>query len=111
MSIISHINRSCGASFAYLRDYDVYLAKRVVRRILGDRVARPQKHRSLLRSSCIKKKKKKKVLLQLFRLFDLGNHLHGRMRALFLVAFFSILRISNLVPYSCPTLAIPRHVF
>ena len=38
-SIISHINRSRGASFAFLHDYDVYLAKRAVRRILGDRVA------------------------------------------------------------------------
>ena len=98
LSIISHINRSCGASFALLHDYDVYLAKRAVRRILGDRVA-PKAPITV------------DILLQLFRLFDLGNHLHVCMRALFLVAFFSFLRICNLVPYKLSDIGDPQACF
>ena len=38
-----HINRSFGTtSLAFLEDYNVYLAKRAVRRILGDCVARKE---------------------------------------------------------------------
>ena len=38
-----------------------------------------------------------KLLLSMARLFNLGNPLHAAMWALFLVAFFSFLRKSNLV--------------
>ena len=38
-----------------------------------------------------------KLLLSMTRLFNLGNPLHAAMWALFLVAFFSFLRKSNLV--------------
>ena len=39
LGISTHINRSFGTSLAFLQDYDVYLAKRAVRRIMGDYVA------------------------------------------------------------------------
>ena len=40
------------------------------------------------------------ILLNVFRHFDWSNPLHLCMHAAFLVAFFSFLRISNLVSYS-----------
>ena len=40
------------------------------------------------------------ILLNIFQHFDFSNQLHICMHALFLVAFFSFLRISNLVPYA-----------
>jgi len=98
LSIASHINRSFGASLAFLQDYDVYLAKRAVPRILGDFVAR-------------KKPITVEILLKLFRLFDFNNHLYLCMRALFLVAFFSFLRISNLVPYKLSDIGDPQACF
>ena len=63
-----------------------FTSPQAVHRILGDRVV-PNPPITV------------EILLQLFRLFDLGDHLHVCMCALFLVAFFSFLRISNLVPY------------
>ena len=86
LSILTHINRSLGASLAFLADYDVYLAKRATRRFLGDNFNR----RVPITIP---------ILIKLFGLFDFNNHLHLCMRAVFLVAFFSFLRISNLVPY------------
>ena len=41
-------------------------------------------------------------------LLDLSNPLHICMRALFLVAFFSFLRISNLVPYTLADVRDPK---
>lgn len=38
LGIIKNINRSLGVSLAFPQDYEVYLAKQAVRRILGDRV-------------------------------------------------------------------------
>jgi len=98
LSITSHINCSFGASLAFLQDYDVYLAKRAVRRILGDFV--PRKEPITV-----------EILFKLFRLFDLDNHLHLCMRALFLVALFSFLRISNLVPYKLSDIGNPQACF
>ena len=40
------------------------------------------------------------ILLNIFQHFDFSNQLHICMHALFLVASFSFLRISNLVPYA-----------
>ena len=60
-------------------DYNVYLAKRTVRRILGDCVARKEPITT-------------EILFKLFSQFDFNNHLHVCMHALFLVAFFSFLR-------------------
>ncbi|CAH3025598.1 unnamed protein product [Porites evermanni] len=48
------------------------------------------------------------ILLKLFSQFDFNNHLHVCMRALFLVAFFSFLRISNLVPHKLSDIVNPQ---
>ena len=40
------------------------------------------------------------ILLRIFQSFQPRNVFHACMRAAFLVAFFSFLRISNLVPYT-----------
>ena len=42
LNILVHVNRSIGSDLAFLRDYDVYLSKRAVRRLLGDYVARKE---------------------------------------------------------------------
>ena len=48
------------------------------------------------------------ILLRVFSFFDFSNPLHICMRALFLVAFFSFLRISNLVPYTLADVRDPK---
>ena len=85
VSILSHINKSLGYSWAFLADYDSHLANRAVRRFLGDFSAR-------------KYTMSVDILFHISRQFDAGNVLHTYMAALFLVAFFSFLQISNLVP-------------
>ena len=45
------------------------------------------------------------MLLNIFHIFDWSNPLHVCMHAAFLVAFFSSLRISNLVPYKASDMA------
>ena len=91
-----HINRSFGTtSLAFLEDYNVYLAKRAVRRILGACVARKEPITI-------------EIFLKLFSPFNFNNHLHVCMPALFLVAFSSFLGISNLVPYKLSEIADPQ---
>ena len=70
-----------------MHDYDSFLTQRALRCIMGDsvRVTHPVTV---------------DILLNVFQHFDWSNQLHICMHALFLVAFFSFLRISNLVPYS-----------
>ena len=85
LNILVHVNRSLGSDLTFLRDYDVYLSKRAVRRLLGDCVARKEPITF-------------DILLRVFSLFNSHSSLHVCMHALFLVAFFSFLRISNLVP-------------
>ena len=75
--------------------YDVYLAKRALCRIMGDCVAR-------------KEPLTIEILLKLFSQFDFNIHLHVCMCALFLVAFFLFLRISNLVPHKLSDIADPQ---
>ena len=84
-----------GPSLAFIEDYDVYLAKRAVRGILGDYVIRKEPITI-------------EILLRLFSQFDFSKHLHVCMRALFLVAFFSFLHISNLVPYTLSDIVDPQ---
>ena len=69
-----------------MHDYDAFLTQRALRRIMGDsvRVAHPVTV---------------DFLLNIFQHFDWSNQLHICMHALFLVTFFSFLRMSNLVPY------------
>ena len=96
LGIIMYINRSFGTtSLAFLKDYNVYLAKRAVCRILGNCVARKE----LITIE---------ILFKLCSAFNFNDHLHVCMPALFLVAFFSFLRISNLVPYKMSEIADPQ---
>ena len=87
INILKHINKSLGADFSFMHDYDAFLTQRALRRIMGDsvRVTHPVTV---------------DILLNVFQHFDWSNQLHICMHALFLVAFFSFLRISNLVPYA-----------
>ena len=84
--ITTHINCSLIASFTFLQDY-VYLAKRAICRILGECVA-------------CKEPITVKILFKLFTHFDYDNPLH--------VAFFSFVRISNLVPYKLSDIGDPQ---
>ena len=72
-----------------MHDYDTFLTQRALRRILGDSVRVTHDHPVTF-----------DILLNVFQPFDWSNQLHICMHALFLVAFFSFLRISNLVPYA-----------
>ena len=85
VNILKHINKSLGADISFMHDYDSFLTQRALRRIMGDsvRVTHPVTV---------------DILLNVFQHFDWSNQLHICMHALFLVAFFSFLRISNLVP-------------
>ena len=91
VNILKHINKSLGADISFMQDYDAFLAQRALRRIMGDsvRVTHPVTV---------------DILLNIFQHFDWSSQLHICMHALFLhvpvVAFFSFLRISNLVPYA-----------
>ena len=87
VNILKHINKSLGADISFMHDYDSFLTLRALRRIMGDsvRVTHPVTV---------------DILLNVFQHFDWSNQLHICMHALFLVAFFSFLRISNLVPYT-----------
>ena len=87
VNILKHINKSLGADFSFMHNYDAFLTQRALRRIMGDcvRVTHPVTV---------------DILLNIFQHFDFSNQLHICMHALFLVAFFSFLRISNLVPYA-----------
>ena len=63
LSILSHINKSLGYSFAFLADYDSHLANRAVRRFLGDFSAR-------------KYAMSVDILFHISRQFDAGNVFH-----------------------------------
>ena len=87
VNILKHINKSLGADFSFMHNYDAFLTQRALRRIMGDcvRVTHPVTV---------------DILLNIFQHFDFSNQLHICMHAVFLFAFFSFLRISNLVPYA-----------
>ena len=87
VNILKHINKSLGADFSFMHNYDAFLMQPALRRIMGDcvRVTPPVTV---------------DILLNIFQHFYFSNQLHICMHALFLVAFFSFLRISNLVPYA-----------
>ena len=80
VSILTHVNRSLGCNLTFFHEYDVYLSQRAVRRLLGDYVTRKEPITIV-------------ILHRVFSFFDFSNPLHICMRALFLVAFFSFLRI------------------
>ena len=92
INILKHINRSLGVDFSFMHDYDAFLTLRALRRVMGDsvRITHPVTV---------------DMLLNIFHIFDWSNPLHVCMHAAFLVAFFSFLRISNLVPYKASDMA------
>ena len=87
VNILKHISKSLGADCSFMHDYNAFLMQRALRRIMGD---------SLRITHLVTVD----ILLNVFQHFDWPNQLHICMHALFLVAFFSFLRISNLVPYA-----------
>ena len=69
------INKSLGADFSFMHDYNAFLTQRALRRLMGDsvRVAHPVTV---------------DILLNVFQHFDWSKQLHVCMHALFLVTFF-----------------------
>ena len=98
LSILTHVNRSLGCNLTFLSDYDVYLSQRAVRCLLGDYVARKEPITI-------------DILLRIFSFLDFSNPLHFCMCALFLVTFFSFLRISNLVSYILADVRDPKRCY
>ena len=86
-NILKHINSALGADLSFMSDYDCPLTQRGLRRMMGDRIS----HTFPITAD---------ILLRIFQSFQPRNVFHVCMRAAFLVAFFSFLRISNLVPYT-----------
>ena len=72
---------------SFMSDYDCFLTQRGLRRVMGDRVS----HTFPITID---------ILLRIFHSFQPRNVFHACIRAAFLVAFFSFLRIFNLVPYT-----------
>ena len=85
LSILSHINKSLDYSCPCLGNYDLQLATQAIRRLLGDVTG--CKHAMTV-----------DILLPILPHLDSGNIFHTCMAVLFLVTFFSFLRLSNLVP-------------
>ena len=87
VNILKHINKLLGADCSFMHDYDAFLTQWVLCRIMDDSV----RVTHLVTVD---------ILLNVFQHFDWSNQLHICMHALFLVAFFSFLWISNLVSYT-----------
>ena len=85
INILKHSNRSLGADCSFMHDYDAFLTQRALRRVMGDSV-------HFTHPVTVD------ILLNVFHHFDWSSQLHICMHAAFLVAIFSFLRISNLVP-------------
>jgi len=98
ITVLKHVNRALGASIDFMDDYDCYTTQRGLRRMLGDKV-----HHTLPITP--------EILLEICRSLDSSNTLHICMHAVFLVAFFSFLRISNLVPYRKADVSAPDQLF
>ncbi len=100
INILKHINRSLGADFSFMLDYDAFFAQWALPRVMGDSV-------HFTHPVTVD------ILLNVFHHFDWPNQLHVCMHAAFLVAFFSFLRIYNLVPYtaSCQSVSLCQEWF
>ena len=98
VNILKHVNKSLGVDVTLMHDYGAFLTLRALRHLMGDsvRITRPVTI---------------DMLLVFFRCFDWSNPLHVCMHADFLVAFFSFLRISNLVPYRLADLESDKSYF
>ena len=85
LSSLKHVNQLLGFGKVWDTHYRFQLVLRGAKRYLG--VPANRKHPFT-----------PEILLQVFPLFQLDKPLHAAMWALFLVAFFTFLRKSNLVP-------------
>ena len=84
LSVLKHINLTLRYDTTFMDDYDCHMLKKAVKRCVKESVNR--KHPITV-----------SILYNCFRLFT-SCPLHLCMKALFLVAFFSLLRKSNPVP-------------
>lgn len=75
INILRHINRSLGADFSFMHDYDAFLTQRALHRVMGDSV-------HFTHPVTVD------ILLNVFHHFDWSSQLHICMHAAFLVAFF-----------------------
>lgn len=98
ITILKHVNRALGADIDFMEDYDCYTIQRGLRRVLGDKV----QHTLPVTTD---------ILISICRSLDPSNILHVCMHAVFLVAFFSFLRISNLFPYRKADVSAPDQLF
>ena len=92
------INRSLGADVSFMHDYDAFLTLRALRCVMGDSV-------------CITRPVTIDMLISFFHFLNWSRPLHVCMHAAFLVAFFSFLRISNLVTYKVSDLVSDKSYF
>ena len=98
VSVLKHVNRALGLSSNFMHDYDCSLTQRALRRVLGDRVTQTLPITI-------------EILVSLCRTLSNDNILHICMHAVFLVAFFSFLRVSNLLPYRYTDVASQDQLF
>ena len=85
-NILKHNNQFLAANISYMHNYHVFLTRCGLHRVMGNTV-------------CVTHPVTVDILLNVFSHFNLSCLLHVRMHAAFLVALFSFVRISNLVPY------------
>ena len=63
VNILRHINKSLGANFSFMHDYDAFLTQRALQHIMGDSV-------------CVTHPVTVDILLNVFQHFDWSNQLH-----------------------------------
>ena len=85
LSVLVHANLSLGYDKNFMSNYEVQLMKRASRRVLGDN---PNRKSPITIN----------MLIGIYHLLDLSRPFHAAVWALLLVAFFSLLRKSNLLP-------------
>ena len=85
LSVLVQGNLSLGYDKNFMSNYEVQLMKRASRRLLGDN---PNRKSPITIN----------MLIRIYRLLDVSRPFHAAVWALLLVAFFSLLRKSNLLP-------------
>ena len=85
LSVLVHANLSLGYDKNFMSNYQVQLMKRASRRVLGDN---PNRKSPITIN----------MLIGIYHLLDLSRPFHAVVWALLLVAFFFLLRKSNLLP-------------
>ena len=98
VNILKHNNQFLAANISYMHNYHVFLTRCGLHRVMGNTV-------------CVTHPVTVDILLNVFSHFNLSCLLHVCMHAAFLVALFSFVRISNLVPYSFDDLSSSSNYF